>query len=257
MKMWQRCITGLAAVLLVFGLLAGGANASLVTIGTADYAGGTYKLIYDDNGPFGPIAWLDYTKSGDRWADQVAWAAGLNTSGVLIYDIDPAYTSIWATLDGDWRLLAVDESQANPSGGFGYQGPDGSGYHDYGWGYNMVNSEMGHLYYTELGNLGYYAPDGTNPQPGWSLHNTGPFDNLIAAGYWSGTEYADLPANAWIFGTYGGNQLGRTKDSSYNYYYALAVRPGQVAPVPLPPGVLLLGSGLAGLVGLRRRRRDR
>ena len=41
--------------------------------------------------------------------------------------------------------------------------------------------------------------------------------------YWSGTEYANNPNNAWNFDTNDGNQNANNKD---NNNYALAVRPG-------------------------------
>ncbi len=41
--------------------------------------------------------------------------------------------------------------------------------------------------------------------------------------YWSGTEYAPNPGNAWNFNTNNGNQNANDKN---NDLYALAVRPG-------------------------------
>ena len=41
--------------------------------------------------------------------------------------------------------------------------------------------------------------------------------------YWSGTEYAPNPSNAWNFNTNNGNQNANDKN---NDLYALAVRPG-------------------------------
>jgi hypothetical protein len=42
--------------------------------------------------------------------------------------------------------------------------------------------------------------------------------------YWSGTEYAPNPSNAWNFNTNDGNQNNNDKT---NNFYALAVRPGK------------------------------
>jgi hypothetical protein len=46
---------------------------------------------------------------------------------------------------------------------------------------------------------------------------------LSAAVYWSGTEYAPNPNNAWNFNTNDGNQ---NNDDKNNELFAWAVRPG-------------------------------
>ena len=113
---------------------------------------------------------------------------------------------------------------------------------------------MGHLYYTELGNKGYYDTSGSYVGDGnWGLNHTGDFDNLIASWYWSGTEYAVSPDHAWDFYMYFGGQYGYNK-INYNCY-GLAVRSGQVSAVPVPGAIWLFGSGMAGLVALGRRRK--
>jgi len=48
--------------------------------------------------------------------------------------------------------------------------------------------------------------------------------NVQSNNYWSGTEYAPNPSNAWNFNTNNGNQNNNDKTNSF---YALAVRPGE------------------------------
>lgn len=244
---------GLAFLLIVtlfFGF-SGVADAYFGKIGTANYGGTDYNLIYEGELGGQGLVWLDYTKSLATWGNQVSWASNLGFTGAQI-TLDAGYTSSidWGT---GWRLSLTDESQANLSGGYGYAGPDGTGYHNYRNGYNMVNSEMGHLYYESLGNKGRTAKDGTNPQLGWGLTNNGDFNNLQPHYYWSGTEYSPNPNNAWNFYFYVGIQNDSDKDEPYRY--ALAVHPGEVTynPVPIPGAIWLLASGLVGLVGLRRK----
>jgi hypothetical protein len=88
------------------------------------------QLIYDTDFD---ITWYDYTNSNDTWDNQVAWADALTV------DFD-------GTIYDDWRLPISDETC-----------------HDY----DCTGSEMGHPYYTELGNVA-----------GGPLTNTGPFANL-------------------------------------------------------------------------------
>ena len=114
---------------------------------------------------------------------------------------------------------------------------------------------MGHLYYKELGNLGYYDTSG-NIQSGYGLTETGDFESLIASlYYWSGTEYVGNSSCAWYFRMGYGGQNSLYKEGGLSAY-GLAVRTGQVSAssTPVPGTVLLLGIGIAGLAEAGRRK---
>lgn len=199
------------------------------------------------------LVWLDYTHSVDTWVNQVTWASGLGSS--LTVTLNSGYTTNidWTT---GWRLPdTVDGTWVG-----GHEGdPNNDGDYSYTYGWNLANSEMGHLFYTELGNTGYQNINGSwntyPPAPDYFLQNTGDFETLIAFWYWSGTEYADNPGYAWRFIMNNGCQ---NYDSKGSYGYGLAVRSGQVSaadPIPEPATMLLFSTGLAGLAALKRRKK--
>jgi len=147
------------------------------------------------------ITWLrDANVNGAmNWWNAVAWANGYSFGGY-----------------SDWRLPTSDTCS----------------------GYGCTGSEMGHLWYTELGN-----------PAGGPMTNTGRFLNLLSNDYWTGTDYApDLNA-AWEFRTNFGHQGPYYKT---NLHYAMAVRGGDVPAIPEPETVTLLLAGLVALAAIRR-----
>ena len=147
------------------------------------------------------------------WADANTWAAGLTVGG---------YTG--------WRLPTALNA-------------DGSG--PCGPAYNCTGSELGHLYYT-VGGL----TQGQTITSSVVLSNL--FSNMQNAVYWSGTEYAPNPGDAWDFNTYLGFQ--DTDNKGFNGY-AWAVRSGDVAAVSEPGVMGLLGIGALAWAGTRQKRR--
>ena len=111
-------------------------------------------------------------------------------------------------------------------------------------GYNQTGSQMGDLFYNQLGGV-QNTSISTTHNANYNL-----FSNVQSYVYWSSSEYAPDPNYAWDFGTGGGYQDFSGK---YNQFYAWAVRPGDVAAVPVPGAFWLFGSVMVGLMGLKRR----
>ena len=150
----------------------------------------------------------------DTWANQVAWAAGYSQTH-----------SVYGTFD-DWRLpttLQPDASCSDQSGGVSS-------------GLDCTGSEMGHLFNVD----------------GISSSSAHPFLYAPSGYYWSGTVYAPVPSAAWFDGILTAGWQGYAPKTQL--LNALAVRDGDIAPIPEPSAAVLLGLGLSGLAASGRRR---
>jgi len=203
------------AAALVCGFTMSPAHAALV-----DRGGG---MIYDDVLKITWLADASYAKTSGydsdgkmTWTAANAWANGLVYGG---FD--------------DWRLPTTGTSPVCSGG-------------------PCTNSEMGHMFYNNMGAVfGQSIHSGSNSANLALFMNVGPFNPGESSFYWSSTDTAGT-SGAWVFNTAGGSQSQFVKS---NVFYAWAVRGGDVAsPVPLPATVWLLLSGLGGLARLGRRR---
>ncbi len=220
--------TLIASSLIAASLASGTAHAELQGRDLNGSAG-SFEAYYDTVLDITWLADANYAQTSGYDADGVmtwdaanTWAANLSfTDGVNVYD--------------DWRLpttLQPDASCGYQSGGVSF-------------GYNCTGSEMGHLFYSELGGAaGQSILTSADP-------DLAKFTNLQANFYWSATEYAPGSVDAWYFRIASGDQVANPKS---NGFYALAVSPGDVAAVPEAQTYALMLAGL-GLIGWRARRR--
>ncbi|WP_295888043.1 DUF1566 domain-containing protein [uncultured Thiohalocapsa sp.] len=224
-KTWQ----GMAAAGL---LLAGGvAQAALVPY----TVNGVDVVVDTDYTPVGATSpGLMWTKNANLAASMNFGVSGINANGSMTWAkalewIAAMNTASYAGFS-DWRLWSALNS-------------DGSG--PCGPGFNCNDSELGHLFYVEGGLSQNQAITS-------STALTAVFTNMQDSVYWSGTEYAPNPLNAWNFFTDDGFQY---PDNKFNQYYGWAVRPGQVAAAPLPGTALLMALGFGAMAVSHRARR--
>ena len=146
------------------------------------------------------------------WSLTDDWIAGMNASNYLGFN--------------GWRLPAPE------LGCFSL--PDG---------YNCLDSEMGHIFYSELsGTAGESIL--TSNDPDLEL-----ISNLQPQLYWTGTQVSSDMAYLFLFDI-GFQNVGSTAYAGFVW----AVHDGDIGAVPIPSAVWLFGSGLLGLIGFARRK---
>lgn len=157
---------------------------------------------------------------GMDWNTANAWIAALNASNHLGVS--------------DWRLPFTPELDASCSD-----------YPVYSTGMGCRGSELGHLYYDELGGEPYVGIGAADP-----------FVNLQGDPFpwffWS-TAGAQDDGDAWYFSFRHGGQSLTTMDRLDKHVWV--VRDGDIGEIPVPAAGWLLGTALGVVGALRRRQR--
>jgi len=210
-----------------------GAGAALI-----DRGGG---MIYDD---VLNVTWLQDANLAET---NTFGVSGINADGTMSWNTAQDWIAAMNAAAylgfSDWRLPTTPDAGSPLV--FGW---DGIQPYTYNYGYNMTTSEMGYMFYVNLGNVGLRPTDyngGSIPDraPGtFGLINVGPFQNFgqpfpvtLSIPYWSGTLSINQPTAAWYFDFYFGNlNPGDIVGPLNNQFYAWAVRDGDV---PTPVGI--------------------
>lgn len=192
-------------LIVVFFVFLGFSVAAHAALIDSGYDTNGYHLIYDTDLN---ITWCDYKFANTTWDSAMSFAQTVVIGGVT-----------------GWRLPVAGAETTTT--------------------YGDTTSEMGHLYYTELGNSTSYANLG--------LTNLGLFSsNTLTAAtyYWMGTE--STSGRAYEFGIGNGWTGSASKGTNYPF---LLVYDGLVgsAAVPIPAASFLFAPGLAGLIAIRRK----
>lgn len=201
----------------------GSAHATLIVVGDSD------EMVYDTDLD---VTWLrdvmhartsGFNSGQMHHSEAVQWVSGLNVGGLT-----------------EWRL----PNSIQPDLGCINQ------INSIGQGINCTRSELGHLFYIELGNNPFFigCVRGVDCGPA----NTGPFQNIAL-------EFTNNPpdiywSNVGTF-NFGNGVQTHGINLADNFFRALAVHNGgsQLVKVPEPSTIALFATGLFGLGFVRKR----
>lgn len=221
------------AIAVVVANLSLPAHAALVGSLPVTSGGTDYQLVNDtDSNPSRSIAWL---ANANLAATNSFGVSGIAASGAMNWDTANAWIAAMNAGAGylgykNWRLPKtplIDLSCADQHGG------------GFSSGINCTGSELGHLFYSELGGAAL-SPISASADPDRAL-----FTNLQDDGYWSG-DYDT--ADAQVFNNGYGMQ---GPDQKIIGYFVVPVRDN----VPVPAAAWLFGGALVTLVSYRRKAR--
>jgi len=170
------------------------------------------------------------------FATAQSWLAALNAANYLGFS--------------DWRMPTTLQPDATCSSQAPYAPPIGT----LSYGFGCAGGELGHIFYTEFGALAEKNLSSGNAS------EVGKFSNIQNFSYWSSTENTAAPGSYWVFDFNVGAQSWAGK-ADYEMYVWPVRNGGATSPEPLPvpePGTLLmLATGLLGVLAASRRRRER
>lgn len=190
-------------------------NAALVGRLETSPGSGNYQAFYDDQLNITWTANANINNQMDNYSNQNVWAINLTLGGINDWRL--------ASMDVDNDGTVIDCSSATQAA--------------------CMDNEYGHLFY-------YGA--GTTHGGGITATSPGVFSDVQSGHYWPSINVVGAQVIGPSF--HFGNGTLFNANLIQGSAYAWAVYDGDVANVPLPAAVWLLGSGLFGLICLGRRK---